>query len=138
MYRDILSRIAEPPVWFDEHAVPRFEPFTPRACADIYAEEVVLMAIECQACKREFLVCMSHGMTERAEGRASLAQQIKDRHIHYGDPPNVECCAPGPTMNSVPRRVVEFWRSPDFEWEREPELEVDVLPEWASDESGEP
>ena len=35
----------------------------------------------------------------------------------------------GPTMNSVPRRVLEFWRNDRFDWERVPELEIDIDPE---------
>ena len=36
-YKDILDRIAEPPVWFDEHGVPRFGDFSPRNLSNIYA-----------------------------------------------------------------------------------------------------
>ena len=35
---------------------------------------------------------------------ASLASRVADGTIHYGDPPNAECCASGPTMNSEPAR----------------------------------
>jgi hypothetical protein len=36
-YDDILSRIAEEPTWFDEHAVPRYCTFAPDQIANIYA-----------------------------------------------------------------------------------------------------
>lgn len=42
-------------------------------------------------------------------------------------------------MNSVPMRVLEFWRHPEAypqdpnapRWERVPSLEIEVTPEWA-------
>lgn len=35
-YDDILNRITDPPLWWDEHAVPRFVPFEPKYMANIY------------------------------------------------------------------------------------------------------
>ena len=134
-YKDILSRIKEPPTWFDEHAVPRFGAFGPREVANIYAREVVLLGIECQSCGRGFRVAFSWSETDRfLRQESSLAEQIKEKTIHYGDPPNVECCHGGPTMNSVPRIALEFWRMNDaYEWERVRDLEVPVDPDWAAD-----
>ena len=36
-YEDILSRIAEPPRWFDEQGVPRYCEFAPHRIANIYS-----------------------------------------------------------------------------------------------------
>lgn len=118
-YRDIRDRIAEPPKWWDEFAVPRYCEFAPRHAANIYAREAALIATECQACRTPFLVCLT-------AGRGRIAAAVKDRSLHYGDPPNVECCAGGPSMNCVDVRVVEFWRRDVADWERDPSLEIDL------------
>ena len=110
-YREILERFessasscvpSSPPIWFDENGVPRWVPFSPSEIADIYARVCALMEIRCQNCERSFLVSMVLPLSE-AGGR------VLDEMFEYGDPPNVECCPSGPTMNSVPIRVVEFW-----------------------------
>lgn len=161
-YEDIRSRIDEEPRWFDEDAVPRYCAFSPRETANIYADEVVLAEIACQGCGRPFHVCFSSnrlGQYRRAfsiasheamnAGRVltsedvaakldacSLAHAIETDELHYGDPPNVFCCPAGPTMNSVPVRVIEYWRQekPEgarlSEWVRVAELERALDPEW--------
>jgi hypothetical protein len=66
-----------------------------------------------------------------------LAEAVKAREIKYGDPPNVGCCAVGASMSSIPVRVLEFWRRQDLlasAWERVPQLEIDVVPDWAKHE----
>lgn len=137
-YNDIRSRIAEPPRWYDENATPRYCAFSPDETANIYADEVAFFRIACQNCGCTFDVCMSwttfQGVIQRVQ---RLSEQIEARAIHYGDPPNVSCCPAGPTMNSIPLRVLEFWRrapiTPDGpDWERVPALEV-VLPDWAGE-----
>lgn len=120
-YIDILSRITEPPTWFDELAVPRFGAFAPAALADIYADECALMEIRCQACGQSFQVAMSTGSHEYAFGKPRLSADVSG--LHYGDPPNMQCCAPGPTMSSEPIRVLEFWTRDAFDWIRQPLLE---------------
>ena len=134
-YKDILSLSASPPVWFDEHAVPRFCPFSPRVCANIYADECVLMRIRCQACGHKFLVCMSSSREERLVHEAlykrgvasTLAECVRKKAIQYGDPPNIECCPAGPTMGSDAERVIEFWsRQGVSDWFRNRDLEIDV------------
>jgi hypothetical protein len=129
-YNDIRSRIAEEPLWFDEHAVPRYNPFSPNETANIYGDESCLLLIECQACSHEFQVCLSRGSF--MSDVPSLASLVESQQIHYGDPPNGGCCAAGPTMNSVPRRVLEFWRKSDdyLDWIRVPELEITVHAAW--------
>lgn len=146
-YRDITSRIPEPPKWFDEHAVPRFVDFDPMEVANIYANQVCLVRITCQGCGQEFKVAFSQHMMDRFMGYdqdgkerwiATLEEQIQRKSLHYGDPPNVDCCGAGATMNSEPREVLEFWErnvTTDLDWHRRPDLEVNIEPDWVRDES---
>lgn len=131
-YDDIIGRIAEPPVWWQAGGVPRWDPFTPHRSPNIYANEAVLMEIACQSCAHVFHVVM----TGKKESDA-LSERIMDGSLHYGDPPNIDCCPGGPSMNSEPRRILEYWsrgnpryrdgsRITDaryFDWERNPLLE---------------
>lgn len=120
-YGDILERIAEPPRWFDEHAVPRFGEFSPKNIANIYAHECALVLIACQACGQRFQVAFSWHPWVSGVERTALSERITD--LHFGDPPNMECCPAGPTMSSDALRVLEFWVH-DGGWHRQPELEV--------------
>jgi hypothetical protein len=128
-YEDILSNVPLEPLWFDENAVPRFCDFAPDKLANIYADECVLMRISCQVCATRLLVAMSGSRGKLAR---TLSEQIERHEIHFGDPPNIQCCASGPTMNSVPRLVLEYWKrglkAP--QWERDPTLERDIVPDW--------
>lgn len=123
-YADIRNRIDEEPRWWDEYGTPRYCEFGPHETADIYRAEACLLLIQCQNCGRTFQVCMSWSPWE---GEPSLAQQVESRRIHYGDPPNVGCCAAGATMNCIDVRVLEFWHEGDAEFERVPELEKELL-----------
>jgi hypothetical protein len=125
-YKDILSRIQDPPAWFDENAVPRFDPFSPDLIANIYADICVLVEIQCQNCRRTFKVSMSEGAMERFNRRGLIYAQIENKSLHYGDPPNINCCGSGPTMNCLDIRVLECWRRGEksFVWDRQPDLEV--------------
>lgn len=76
---------------------------------------------------------------ERAWQR-SLAESIRDKNLHYGDPPNIGCCLAGATMNSEPRRVLEYWRRYDrngtdiiLEWHRDRSLEIALEPDWVTE-----
>ena len=116
-YEDILSRIAEPPRWFDEQGVPRYCDFAPRRIANIYARECALVAIECQSCGRPFIVALDTGTANSnvisSPGHEppwrSLAEIIRSHQIEYRDPPNVECCGVGAMQTSITRRVLEYW-----------------------------
>jgi hypothetical protein len=123
-YEDILSRIAEEPIWFDEHAVPRFCDFAPDKLANIYARETALAEVTCQVCKRLFRVAFSKANWQSG----TIADAIRSRTLHFGDPPNV-CCCGNMHMNSEPRRVVEYWRRDDA-WTRDHSLEIDIRPDW--------
>ena len=139
-YSDILSRIAEPPKWWDEHAVPRYCAFKPDECASIYAVEVAFVEIDCQNCGATFHVCFSWnreeiGYDESGKPWIKIREPMKLEEVqslHYGDPPNAACCPAGPTMNSESRRVLEFWRKNRelWEFERVPELEINLKPFW--------
>lgn len=135
-YADIRDKLGEPQ-WWDEYAVPRYCDFGPRESANIYADHAVLLLIECQDCGTEFKVCMSgrkgYPAGDGYEGRKGLDDAVREDEIHYGDPPNSGCCAAGPTMNSVPRRVLEFWQRAEngWDWERVPDLEREIACDWA-------
>jgi hypothetical protein len=132
-YDDILSRISEKPLWFDEYAVPRYCEFAPNKLANIYAHEAALAEITCQNCKRMFRVAFSGANWDSG----TIADAIRSRTLHFGDPPN-NCCSSGATMNSEPQRVIEYWRifDPKYDrtiaynkWHRDPSLEVDIRPD---------
>lgn len=126
-YQDTLDRIAEPPRWFDEHAVPRFCEFTPQETANIYADECCLLLIGCQGCATEFPVCISRTAYQTLESARSLGSFVRSDDLFYGDPPNTGCCPAGPTMSSLPLRVLEFWkRDRRHQWLRVSELEVEL------------
>jgi hypothetical protein len=77
-------------------------------------------------------------MRKEAYARAwglTLAERIRLKNIGYGDPPNIWCCAAGPTMTSDTVRVLEYWRRYEsdtegnvksIDWTRYPELEIDL------------
>ncbi len=123
-YDDILNRVAEQPRWFDEVAVPRFGDFTPEAIADIYADRCVLMQIECQRCGKSFDVAMSRSMAAVLEQDYTLWEHVDS--LHYGDPPNVRCCAAGPSMNSTSVRVIEAWERDGSRWHRLQQYEISL------------
>lgn len=133
-YDDIIKKIAEPPQWWDEFAVPRFCPFNPQRVADIYANEAALIEIACQNCGTHFMVAVSNDYAMESVrmhskiNRSALADSIQRRTLHWGDPPNTSCCAVGASMNCEDIRVVEFWRRgyDDMEWKRVPEYEVSL------------
>ena len=120
-YSDIMSRIDTPPLWYDENGVPRYDVFTPHLCPDIYAQQVVLLQIECQDCKRPFTVEM-HG---------DVFHALRHPHkLHYGDPPFHDCA--GATMNCNDLAVLEVWvqsHNTPMKWQRRPDLEGPIDPD---------
>jgi hypothetical protein len=117
-YTDITSRITENPLWWDFYGVPRYEPFTYQMSSDVYADEVLLLKIACQACATEFNVEVSRCKYEKLP---KLADNIKD--VFYGDPPNTSCCQVGPTMSSISLYIIEFWERDNLKWRRRTDLE---------------
>ena len=129
-YLDITSRISDPPLWWDEEAVPRYCAFAPSEVAYIYADEAALVEIACQNCGQRFLVAMAGDRT----GDHKLSDVLgSDDWWGWGDPPNMGCCPAGPTMGSEPVRVVEFWRRVKWEWARIPTLERALTAPWAKE-----
>lgn len=126
-FADILDRIPEPPKWFDENGTPRYNDFHPDEVPNIYANECCLFRIECQMCTREFDVALSW---YRLGTERSLTERVEDNTLHYGDPPNIQCCASGLSSNSVPRYVIQFWRRVKFDWARVSELERKIDCGW--------
>lgn len=134
-YRDITRRLGEP-LWYDEHGVPRYDPFHPDLCG-VYDTYVALLEIACQACGRRFHVAVGvdagwHMVTTGGK-EPELPTRESVGSFDFGDPPRHTCddgglCA-GETMSSVPLRVIEFWRR-DWrrgglaEWRRDPAHEV--------------
>jgi hypothetical protein len=133
-YFDLLALTSASPLWFDEHAVPRFCEFSPDQIGNIYAAECCLLLIACQACERQFLAAVSIdeiGLIRLGHQKRPPPPWLTASDLEYGDPPNVECCPAGPTMNSVPLRVVEAWdRHEGHEWKRRPEREGPIECEW--------
>src|SRR5690349_4679647 len=84
----------------NEHAVPRYCKFAPDSLANIYAGEAALADVTCQVCKRLFRVAFSTANWSSG----TIADAIRSRTLHFGDPPNVKCCG-NAHMNSEPRRV---------------------------------
>lgn len=120
-YRDITARLGAPQ-WWDEVGVPRYCRFGPDETNNIYASQAILMEVACQGCDRRFPVALTYG---------PLGELAADPDVlHYGDPPGAECCPAGPTMNSVPIRVLEFWERPWIDWIRRPELERAIACDW--------
>lgn len=108
-YKDIRDLTDKEPEWWDENGVPRYCEFYPSRITDIYKKECALCLIACQGCGRRFRVALSESLTME---RLSISNLIDKRQLHYGDPPNMECCPSGPTINSIMIRVVEYWAVP--------------------------
>ena len=123
-YSDIRDRLGEP-LWWDEVGCPRYCLFSPDHVNSIYAGEVAFLEIACQNCGRRFEVAVVSDSFDQIEGGPSLRRRVEDNSIHYGDPPNVDCCAAGPCMNCEDLRVLQFWYR-DYEaieWRRVSDLE---------------
>ncbi len=82
----------------------------------------------------------------------TICDLITDGSIDYGDPPNIRCCDAGPSMNSVPIRVLEYWYKPivrgegvvrneatglklvkgldALDFKRDPEFEIEIPYPW--------
>lgn len=135
-YQDIRAAAhPEEPQWWDDNGVPRYIAFHPDHCPDIYTSEVVLLEIECQECREKMLVEIHN---DNPCDRLSLSKSVEThiRHsgqrnnpfpFHYGDPPYHvgNGCAAGRTMNSLPVRIVQFWRRVNYVWERVSQYEIE-------------
>ena len=125
-YKDILEKLGEP-LWWDENAVPRYCEFSPNNLANIYACECVLMKIACQNCGTNFYVAMSNSGYDRNYKLYSFENDL--HYLHYGDPPNTDCCWPGASMNCEDLNILQFWKKDkesNYEWVRVPKNEIDL------------
>ena len=138
-YYDIISRIPEPPLWWQEGGIPRYDAFDPTHSTGLGASEVALVEIACQHTAIRFVVAIEGGK-DRA-----IAAAIRNRTLSYGDPPNVGgvvSCSSSETL-----RVLQYWYSehPEFvedhvitdwqlysEWRRDASLEV-AFPDYEPD-----
>jgi len=138
-YLDILNRIDQDPLWYDEYAVPRYDPFKPDMLG-IYDKWVVLVEIECQSCGRAFKVAEGWNDFDRIAPYINRNEPVPEfdfiqvaSHFHYGDPPAHGCV--GDTMNCVDIRILEAWekrREPRWDWYEVTELKgLDIRPNWA-------
>lgn len=110
IYKEILDAFDTPPLWFTEGGFPRWCEKHPANCDDIYADQVVFAVIGCQGCMKTFKVAFSSNKMARLMGeQVCLLSQINNRSLHYGDPPNVQCCPAGPTMNSQLLLIEQVW-----------------------------
>ncbi len=120
-YDDLYELTDKPPLWWDQNGTPRWKPFSPGAM-DIYADEALLMEVFCQQCRKSYMVGMCSFSLDAGVSNYLLSQ-VRNGAIHYGDPPNTDCCSAGAAMNSVPIRVIEFFSRIGGEWVRRIELE---------------
>lgn len=67
-YDDITGRIAEAPSWWQEGGVPRYGEFSPDRSSSIYAREVALVEIACQACGTRFKVVFTADQMDEFRG----------------------------------------------------------------------
>lgn len=127
---DDISQLLGPPKWWDENGTPRYVDFGTAYVADPYCDEAALMEIACQSCGERFMVARTSNrhLPHRAD---SIAVDIADRNLHYGDPPWFDCCPSGYTMNSVPLKVVQYWTRQTGTWRRLMTMEQEIVPDWA-------
>ena len=123
-YNDILDRIIDQPLWFDERGVPRYKLFSPKAC-DIYADEAALALILCQSCHNPFFVAFTEN-SDHYNFRPSLYERIRNGNLHYRDPPNIDCCSAGPTMICEMIKVMAYFKLKSRQWVRDGSFEISL------------
>lgn len=126
-YSDIIDRLGQP-LWHDDNGAPRYSPFTPNM-ATVYDDYVALLEVACQSCDQTMIVAATRSKLIRCVPAREIVMPSTTHvdpwttHVdpweaigdfHYGDPPrhntgDSERCLAGPTMNSIPIRVIEFW-----------------------------
>lgn len=142
-YLDIMDRLGVP-LWWDENGVPRYEPFEPRLCADIYNRYCALIEIRCQACGKLFPVASSWSIKASpswaesdvvwdesgkiARPKSGFPTPDNSGFCGYGDAPfhplDGQCS--GTTMMTDVVRVLQFWTRAGHEDKRCPEYEVEI------------
>src|SRR5258706_3767394 len=105
-YDDITGLTAEAPMWWLQ-GVPRYRSFRPDDL-NVYANEVVLMRVECQMCFRQFDI-----------GQYIPSAASFDKLPYHDDPPShssdrEEYCGGG-SMGVTELQILEFWRRTPFD-----------------------
>ena len=139
-YRDIIER-AGPPDWWSPGGVPRYGEMSPDEI-DVYATQAAFYRIRCQGCGEPFIVAASWSLMQATMEHMNRVGAIEDvsqlaltsiraqleqgEGLSYGDPPNIRCCPPGPTMSSEFSEVIAYYerKQGTLEWIRVPEVEV--------------
>lgn len=131
-YEDILSLTNKKPLWYDQNGCPRFVEFHPSLSPNIYASNVVLLEIACQACDHTFYVEMNCSTFDGDNFAERCWRFLKDKKypmwspLHYGDPPIHGCV--GDTENCNDLQILQFWkkdynRGLDDKWVRDTQYE---------------
>jgi hypothetical protein len=128
---DDIKKLAGEPMWYSEGGVPRYDDFHPKLCS-VYNTYVALVQIACQACQREFSAASCVDMLDMVQIKLEMPRQQERPEqdawdligsFHYGDPPRHACV--GDSMNSVPLRVLQFWKREILhDWKRDESLEL--------------
>lgn len=134
-YEDILALHPEPPLWWDENAVPRYCEFEPSKVVNIFANEVALIQVLCRHCAKPFTVAITSERMPKVlvPEYETIREDIIFRQLHYGHPPNVGCCPEGPTLTSIPMKVFQYWHRDVHReniWKRDYSLELNIKPIW--------
>lgn len=134
-YADIRERIAEDPQWWDRHGCPRYCTPEPGNHSHVYADKLAFMRIACQQCGHEFVVEFATSRMEEFlhQDRYPEYRGWDPLTLHYGDPPNIECCSAGNTMNSCPRELIGAWERERFDWVQT-HANVPVRADWDAEE----
>lgn len=124
-YQDIRDKLGEP-IWFDDKGVPRYRSFHPDMMG-VYVTFAALLEVKCQDCGQTFRVgqAISHSGAQQRDLDEVLPTPQGVGGFHFGDPPRHGCV--GDTMNSLPVRVLQFWRKDGDtpqEWRRDRDCEV--------------
>lgn len=127
-FADIRTRIATPPLWYDEAGTPRYDLFHPKMLG-IYDTFAILGHIACQSCHWRCFVgrgwsaldFIRQGMLKEGPVFPTLVDLAEA--FNYGDPPRHDCPGAGETMTSELWAIAEAWEKIDFEWTRRPDLE---------------
>jgi hypothetical protein len=119
-FYDITSKLGEP-LWWNENGVPRYCEFN-IDCITPYSIECALVKIRCQSCHKEYVVSIIRLPWYDLD---TIQDKILNKNLHYGDPPNTECCLSGCTMNSDTLEVLQYWYlNKNLEWMRDNKYEI--------------
>lgn len=126
-YNDIITRIAERPIWFTATGVPRYNPFAPEMLG-VYDQIAGLFLVQCQSCSAKLKI--GDG-TPRFSIHKVLAGDTEEITVESfgqtwtcGDPPRHDCPGAGETMSAIELSVLEMWERISMDWKRRKDLEL--------------